>query len=208
MDFRSYLLEELDHIIHSPMLKVENIPRVDLYMEQLLQFFEQEMDEVLLFEDREEKIFTKTMINNYAKEGALPRPVNKRYGDTHMIMLTYIGLLKRILSISEIKQFFNLVEDKKQLMPLYKTYTEMVDEYRVEYARLTEERLGRIERKLTDKGIEEDKLKAMTFISLMGLEAAVNQCICGKLIEMYTKEQDGQEKEKEKSKKGEDKKEC
>lgn len=185
MDYKDYLMEELQGITRSPMMRAENIPRVDLYMEQLLQFFDQEMGEVLLYADKDEKVFTKTMINNYTKEGALPRPINKKYGEIHMIMLAYISMLKRILSISEIRDFFNLVEDKEQLVTMYRAYTEMVDEYRGEYVRLVEERMERIDKKLATHHIQDDKYKAMTFISLMGLEAAVNQTVCGKLLEAY-----------------------
>ena len=188
MEFNNYLMEQVRLITQSPMMKLEDIPKVELYMEQLLQFFEQEMGEVLLYADKGEKIFTKTMINNYTKEGALPRPNNKKYGEIHMVMLAYISMLKRILSISQIRDFFALAGNKEDLTTLYRAYAEMIDEDRDEYVRLTEERMERIEKRLAEHHIEDDKLKAMTFISLMGVEAAVNQTVCGKLLEAYQKE--------------------
>lgn len=53
----------------------------------------------------EEKIITATMVNNYVKQGIIPAPVKKKYSVNHIVYLFAIGILKNVLSISEIGIF-------------------------------------------------------------------------------------------------------
>ncbi len=80
---------------------LEDIPQIDLYMDQVIQLFEHTFSSTKRNED--EKILTKTMINNYAK-GKLLIPIkNKKYSKDHLILLSLIYQLKSGLSISDIK---------------------------------------------------------------------------------------------------------
>ena len=69
-------------------VKSREIPGIDLYMDQVTTF----MDEHLKDTRRhpEDKVLTKTMINNYAKNNLLPPPVKKKYSKDHMLMLIFI----------------------------------------------------------------------------------------------------------------------
>ena len=81
-------------------ISLGDMPNIDLYMDQLTTF----MDERLRKATRhpgEDKILTKTMINNYAKNDLLPPPVRKKYSKDHLILLIFIFYLKNILSINE-----------------------------------------------------------------------------------------------------------
>ena len=51
----------------------------------------------------EDKILTKTMINNYAKNNLLPPPVKKKYSKEHVLVLIFIYYFKNILSIKDIE---------------------------------------------------------------------------------------------------------
>ena len=62
-------LDSLDHI------KIEDIPQIDLYMDQVTTFMEKHLGELKRYP--EDKVLTKTMINNYAKNNLLPSPVRK-----------------------------------------------------------------------------------------------------------------------------------
>ena len=88
--------------IMSPVVELWEIPSIDLYMDQVTTF----MDERLRFYKRseDEKILTKTMINNYAKEKLFPAPFKKKYSKNHMLLLIIIYHLKSALSISDIKR--------------------------------------------------------------------------------------------------------
>lgn len=80
----------------------KDIPNIDLYMDQVTTF----MDSHLSYYKRtdDEKILTKTMINNYAKSSLLPSPEKKKYSKDHMIILILIYYLKNVLSITDIEK--------------------------------------------------------------------------------------------------------
>ena len=76
-------------------LTLEELPDLDLYMDQVLTLFSRQGEETLL---------TKTMINNYRKENII-RPLDgKRYTKNHIVQMLLIYHLKGILSIGEIAQ--------------------------------------------------------------------------------------------------------
>ncbi len=77
-----------------------DIPSIDLYMDQVTTFMNKHLSESKRFPD--DKILTKTMINNYSKNELLPPPVKKRYSKNHIILLILIYYYKNILSISDI----------------------------------------------------------------------------------------------------------
>lgn len=81
-------------------IKPSQIPDINLYMDQLTKFFDDKLGH--LKRDDDDKILTKTMINNYTKAGILMPPVNKKYSKSHMILLILIYYLKQILSINDI----------------------------------------------------------------------------------------------------------
>ena len=66
----------------------DEIPEIDLYMDQLTTFMEDKLNANKRSED--DKTMTKTMINNYTKNNLLPPPDKKRYSKDHLIMLLYI----------------------------------------------------------------------------------------------------------------------
>lgn len=78
------------------------LPTIDLYMDQVIQLFEQHYEKMK--RDETETILTKTMINNYAK-GKLFHPVkNKKYTNEHLMLLSLIYEMKGLLSINDIKE--------------------------------------------------------------------------------------------------------
>ena len=97
-------LNSLDHI------KVEDIPQIDLYMDQVTTFMEEHLKDSKRYE--EDKVLTKTMINNYAKNNLLPPPEKKKYTKEHVLVLIFIYYLKSILSISDIQGILNPITEK------------------------------------------------------------------------------------------------
>ena len=95
------ILEILNSLKLGSNIKLDEIPEIDLYMDQVIQLFESKLSEQKRNED--EKILTKTMINNYAK-GKLLLPIkNKKYSKEHIILMSLIYNLKGALSINDIK---------------------------------------------------------------------------------------------------------
>jgi len=83
------------------------LPNIDLYMDQVLNYIEICLKDYIKVESNE-KIITKTMINNYVKQGILQPPENKKYNRLHIAELFVICILKQVYSISEIKDLINL----------------------------------------------------------------------------------------------------
>lgn len=185
MKLNDEIMELTEKIINSPLINVDDIPKIDLYMEQVLSFLEQEMGDPLRSKD--EPVFTKTMVNNYTKEGILPRPQKKKYNKTHIITLTYIFVLKQILSIQDIKAFFNLLEDGERLEQLYRISCEMSDDYRREYSEFVSGRIAKIDEAFERHGVDDESMKLMAFISLMSHEAMANKMICSRLLKQEEK---------------------
>lgn len=102
MDMESKKGKELRDIITSlDFIKPEDIPSIELYMDQVTTFMEHHLEHNK--RNDEDKIMTKTMINNYTKNNLLPPPNKKRYTKEHLILLIYIYYLKNLLSISDIQ---------------------------------------------------------------------------------------------------------
>lgn len=89
-------LSKLDYI------KPGEVPNIDLYMDQVTTFMDNHLSDVKRYSD--DKILTKTMINNYAKNDLLPPPVKKKYSKDHIYVLIFIYYFKNILSISDIEK--------------------------------------------------------------------------------------------------------
>ena len=74
-------------------------------MDQVLTFMNENLEDAKRYES--DKIMTKTMINNYAKNHLLPPPEKKKYSKEHMMVLMFIYYFKSILSIGDIQSILN-----------------------------------------------------------------------------------------------------
>mgnify|MGYP003446722375 CR=1 FL=1 len=110
--------------VESP-ITLEEIPDIDLYMDQVIQMFENKFNASK--RNEEEKVLTKTMINNYAK-GKVFLPIkNKKYSKEHLMLISLIYQLKGSLSIKDIKDTLQglntkLLEENFQLDAFYQSY--------------------------------------------------------------------------------------
>ncbi|MDO4296514.1 MAG: DUF1836 domain-containing protein [bacterium] len=93
------LFQKLDTLEY---ISPSDIPNIDLYMDQVTTFMETHLASSRRYP--EDKILTKTMINNYAKNNLLPPPNKKRYSKEHMLFLIFIYYFKNLLSIHDIEQ--------------------------------------------------------------------------------------------------------
>ena len=91
-------------------IKPEDLPNISLYMDQVTTFMEEQLSGTKRYPD--DKILTKTMINNYAKNKLLPPPEKKRYSKEHLLMLIFIYYFKNFLSISDIQKLTGLIAEK------------------------------------------------------------------------------------------------
>ena len=107
-DLMNKIMESFDNIEH---IDVSDIPNIDLYMDQVTTFMDKNLRKGARYPN-EDKVMTKTMINNYAKNDLLPPPIKKKYSREHVLVLIFIYYYKGILSISDIQTLFSPITDK------------------------------------------------------------------------------------------------
>lgn len=128
---KSKKLNELVNELHlENNIKLDEIPEIDLYMDQVIQLFENKYNETK--RNEADKVLTKTMINNYAK-GKLLMPIkNKKYSKEHLILMSLIYNLKGALSLSDIKISLSSIInefDEGNEYPLRELYNNYLDQY-------------------------------------------------------------------------------
>lgn len=102
--FNELVEKSVSQIRSTEVIEIEDIPHIDLYMDQVTTFMEKGLAQYKRSE--QDKILTKTMINNYTKAKIFPAPVKKKYGRAHLMLLIMIYHLKSILSIKDIGVLF------------------------------------------------------------------------------------------------------
>lgn len=201
MEFEDKLKQwmELDYV------PPEDIPNIDLYMDQITTFLEEQLKNTKRYE--EDKIFTKTMINNYSKNGLLPPSNKKKYSRNHMILLIYIYYLKSFLSISDIKNFlkpltdtfYNNQKNEISFFEIYKEIFQMEHNYNEpirESIMETFEKAQETFPELSD-GKQKELLQKFSFITLMGYDIYLRKQVLEKMIdELYQDDETNKKKKK------------
>ena len=182
----SSILESLSRIDY---IKPEEIPGIDLYMDQVTTFMEKELCSSKRYET--DKILTKTMINNYAKNDLLPPPLKKKYSKEHVLLLIFIYYFKSILSFSDIQSLLN---------PITQKYFQSEDSFSLEdiyreVFRLEKTQVEKLKDDLVDKyntscatffsAPEEDRemLQRFAFICLLSFDVYVKKQLIEALID-------------------------
>jgi len=97
----------------------EEIPDIDLYLDQTVTILEKYLESYV---DKDEKIITKTMINNYVKQQLLEAPINKKYTRKHIATLFVICILKQVYSITDISELIKLALKKHSIENSYNKF--------------------------------------------------------------------------------------
>ena len=111
-------------------INLDDFPEIDLYMDQVMQLFESKLNYTK--RNNDDKVLTKTMINNYAKGNLLMKIKNKKYTKNHLILMGLIYNLKGALSLTDIKTILTPIVDsfeKEQEYPLNDIYQSFLDIY-------------------------------------------------------------------------------
>ncbi len=198
-------------------ISLEEMPNIDLYMDQLTTFMDERLKKTTRHPETD-KILTKTMINNYAKNDLLPPPVRKKYSKDHLILLIFIYYLKNILSINDIqtlieplKARFHVSDDELNLAKIYSTAYELqsdalepvIEDLKKKYARSLD---TFDDIKLSDE--ERKRMQMFSFIIELSYDVYVKKLLIEKILDNVVSEN---EKNKAKDKaagkdKGKDKK--
>lgn len=107
-DLLNSILSSLERVQY---ISPDDIPNIDLYMDQITTFMDSHLHSTAR-NPGEDKILTKTMINNYAKNDLLPPPVKKKYSKEHVLLLIFIYYYKGILAISDIQKLLGPITNR------------------------------------------------------------------------------------------------
>ena len=200
----SELLHQLNEIDY---VHPEDIPNIDLYMDQVLTFLDQKLGTVQ--EATEEKAMTKTMINNYTKNQLLPPPEKKKYSRDHMINLIYIYYMKNFLSMKDIKSILDPINEQyfgsQEGRDFYNIYSEVVNLESTASKDLIKDVIKKynISRGAFEDMDEESrrKLQDFSFICLLSFDVFVKKMMIEQFIaDRQDEDKSGQPKEEGKDK--------
>lgn len=200
-DILNSILESLDRIDY---IKPKEIPNIDLYMDQITTFMEEHLSSSKRYP--EDKILTKTMINNYAKNRLLPSPDKKKYSKEHMLLLIYIYYYKSILSIGDIQSLLEPLTERyfhnDGNFNMQSIYEEVFSLERQEVEKMKQDVIDKyhIASEIFPDAEEEDRqfLQTFSFICLLSFDVYVKKQVIEKLIDGLPKKETGKKhKEKE-----------
>lgn len=179
----------LKSILNIDYIKPDDIPNIDLYMDQVTTF----MDRQLCSSKRhsEDKILTKTMINNYAKNHLLPPPDKKKYSREHVLLLIFIYYFKGFLSITDIQSLLSrLTEtyfsnpDGLNIEALYREVFSMEKEQIERMASDIAEKYATAQTTFAGASAEEQEfLRLFSFICLLSFDVYVKKQMIEKIID-------------------------
>ena len=185
-------------------IKPEDIPNIDLYMDQVTTFMESQLSHSKRYED--DKILTKTMINNYTKNHLLPSPEKKRYSKEHLLVLIFIYYFKNILSINDIQTLLEPLTDKyfksEGEMNLTSIYNEVFSMEKGQIESLQRELLERYQtaQATFEDAPKEDQefLKLFSFICLLSFDVYIKKNIIEQIIDSMRDSAEPKDKSKKK----------
>lgn len=183
------ILESLGRIEH---IKLEDIPNIDLYMDQVTTFMDKQLKNTTRNPEGD-KILTKTMINNYAKNDLLPPPVKKKYSKEHILLLIFIYYYKGILSISDIQTLLKPLTERyfhtDGSLSLGDIYEEVFSLEKDEVADLQKNivRKFTISQETFQDAPEQDReiLQLFSFISMLSYDVYVKRLLIEKMIDSF-----------------------
>lgn len=181
------LVEEL---LNYEEIKLIDIPCVDLYMDQVTTFFE---DKLKGLKRNEEKILTKTMINNYVK-GKLLTPVkSKKYNKEQILLLILIYHLKQNLSISDIGILLSpLLKDAVQeqnkrnlIEKVYTGFLKINEIEKEEFNKEFEEKIASIKEKIENCNEDEKNIELILSVLMLINSANMQKRMAEKIIDNF-----------------------
>ncbi len=189
IDEKDLLNSILNSLTRIDYIKPEDIPNIDLYMDQVTTFMNEQLEATKRYPD--DKILTKTMINNYTKNNLLPPPEKKKYSKEHLLTLIFIYYFKGILSINDIQNLLNPVTDKyfsgKGSLDLTAIYEEVFG--------LEKDAAGMLAKDITRKfqissrtfpdvpAEERENLQLFSFLCMLSFDVYVKRMLIEKIID-------------------------
>lgn len=186
-DLLQSILDSLDRIDY---IRPDDIPDIELYMDQVTTFMDSRLKNAAR-NPEVDKILTKTMINNYAKNDLLPPPVRKKYSREHMLLLIFIYYFKGILSISDIQTVLKPITDRffagNEGLKLETIYNEVFSLEREEVEVMKQDvvrKYHKAQENFSDAAAEDQEfLQTFSFICMLSFDVYVKKMLIEKLID-------------------------
>ena len=183
-----YLLDAVDKV---DLIDPSEIPDISLFMDQVTTY----MDEHLKQSRRrdEDKILTKTMINNYAKNRLLPPPEKKKYTKEHIMLLILIYYFKGTLSLQDIQAVLQPIGARYFQPPSGRNMGDLYSEL----VRMDRDRQKNFREDVNDmvdtaadyfsdaKDEEREFLRVLAMINMLSYDVFVRRMLIEKLIDRY-----------------------
>ena len=113
------------------------MPDIALYMDQVISYLPWQT-----IDTGDEPPLTSAMVNNYIKDGLLPRANGKRYNKEHLAYLTAIVLLKNVLSVKDIKLLLGEQIHEGEVEDFYEHFLEKLDTSLEDVASVVDDSIG------------------------------------------------------------------
>ena len=177
-------LRDIDYI------NPEDIPNIDLYMDQVTTFMDARLASCKRSDD--DKILTKTMINNYTKNNLLPPPEKKKYSKEHMLLLIFIYYFKNILCINDLHHILDPLVEKyfsnEDAMNLTDIYNEVFSLEKDEVQNLAKDitkKFNRSKETFLDAPEEDrESLQIFSLICMLSFDTFLKKMIIEKMIDL------------------------
>lgn len=194
-DLLQSILDSLDRIEY---IRPDDIPDIELYMDQVTTLMDSRLKESTR-NPRTDKILTKTMINNYAKNDLLPPPVKKKYSREHILLLIFIYYYKGILSISDIQTVLKPLTDsffgKEDGFKLEDVYNEVFSLEKEEVDFLKQDVIRKYDKAQSTfqdaPEKDQDFLRTFSFICMLSFDVYVKKLLIEKLIDTCSPSAEG-----------------
>ena len=181
------ILASLDRVKH---IHTEDIPNIDLYMDQVTTLMDSGLRHTVRY-PKEDKILTKTMINNYAKTKILPPPVKKKYSKDHILLLLLIYYFKGVISVSDTGDLLGILTDKffknSEDIAFEDIYREIfkLEAGEIEFLKKDIEQKFQISEETfkNASGEDSDFLKTFAFICLLSYDVFMKKLMIEKLVD-------------------------
>ena len=192
-DLLNSIMASFDRIGH---IRPEDIPNIDLYMDQVTTFMDRKLKNTTRNPDND-KILTKTMINNYAKNDLLPPPVKKKYSKEHVLLLIFIYYYKNILSITDIQTLLKPITEQyfgtEEELNLEAVYNEVFALQEKQVERLKKDVFRKFEdAEASFEGAPDEKkefLHKFAFICYLSFDVYVKKLLIEKVIDSFSQEE-------------------
>lgn len=156
----------------------EKLPDISLYMDQIISYMPRQL---IHFDDRD--TLTSAMVNNYIKDGLVPRAEGKRYAPVHLAHLTAVSALKKVLPVRDVG---TLIKDglgrDKEPKDVYAYFCAALDRALTETAQTI------------DPDTDRNHLAALALD--LALRSYANQLACERILDILRPEESENKKKK------------